>query len=181
MEGKMTTEQEKTTKALQYAIQMEIDGKVFYLNASRESGNELGRKLLESLAAQEDYHRQKFEQIYENTRKSHNWPIVDFKPDGGKTLRTIFAIETNKPIPNIKVTQTELDAVQKAMQIEDKSYDLYHDRYEQAGPGDERDYYETIAAEEREHKLVLLDYWEFLHDPASWYVKTERPSLDGGS
>ena len=60
----MTTGQEKTTQALQYAIQMEIDGKVFYLKASRESGNELGKKLLESFAEQEDYHRRKFEQIY---------------------------------------------------------------------------------------------------------------------
>ena len=31
----MTTGQEKTTQALQYAIQMEIDGKDFYLKASR--------------------------------------------------------------------------------------------------------------------------------------------------
>ena len=114
---------------------MEIDGKVFYLKASRESGNELGKKLLASLAVQEDYHRQKFEQIYENIRKSRNWPVVDFKPDGGKTLRTIFAVETNKPAPNIKVAQTELDAVLKAMQMEDKSYDFYHDRFEQAGAG----------------------------------------------
>ena len=122
----MTTGQEKTTQALKYAIQMEIDGKDFYLKASRESGNELGKKLLESLAQQEDYHRQKFEQIYETIRKSRNWPVVDFKPDGGKTLRTIFAEETNNPTTKIKVAQTELDAVQKAMQMEDKSYDLYH-------------------------------------------------------
>ena len=177
----MTTGQEKTTQALQYAIQMEIDGKAFYLKASRESGNELGRKLLESLAAQEDYHRQKFEQIYENIRKSRNWPAVDFKPDGGKTLRTIFAVEISKPTSEIKVAHTELDAVQKAMQMEDKSYDFYHDRYEQVGPGAERDFFETIAAEEREHKLVLLDYYEFLQNPAGWFVKAEHPSLDGGN
>lgn len=173
----MTTEQEKTTQALKYAIQMEIDGKVFYTKSSRESGNELGKKLLASLAEQEDYHRIKFEQIFENIRKSRNWPGVDFKVDGGKTLRTIFAMETNKPAPQIKVAQTELDAVQKAMAMEDKSYDLYHARYEQAN-GMERDYYDKIAAEEREHKLVLLDYFEFLHNPAAWYVKAERPSLE---
>ena len=177
----MTTGQEKTIQALKYAIQMEIDGKELYLKASRESGNELGRKLMASLAQQEDYHRQKFEQIYETIRKSNKWPAVDFKADGGKTLRTIFADETNNPTTAIKVAQTELDAVQKAMQIEDKSYDLYRDRYEQAGPGAERDFYETIAAEEREHKLVLLDYYEFLHNPAGWFVKTEHHSLDGGN
>ena len=60
----MTTEQEKTVKALQTAIQMEIDGKAYYLEASRKSGNEMGRKLLASLAAEEDIHRAVFEKIY---------------------------------------------------------------------------------------------------------------------
>ena len=50
----MTTEQDKTLEALQIAIQMEIDGKEFYLKASRESSNELGKKLLQALAGEED-------------------------------------------------------------------------------------------------------------------------------
>ena len=174
----MTIELEKTIQALQYAIQMEIDGKALYIKASQESNNELGRKLMESLAVQEDYHRKKFEQIYENIRKSHNWPVVDFQSDRGKTPRTIFALEIEKPASEIKVAQTELDVVQKAMQLEDKSYDFYHDRFEQAGPGAERDYYENIAAEEREHKLILLDYFEFLHNPAAWFVQKEKPLLE---
>jgi rubrerythrin len=43
------TGQEKTTKVLKYAIQMEIDGKALYLKVSRESGNERGKRLMESL------------------------------------------------------------------------------------------------------------------------------------
>ncbi|GAI26187.1 unnamed protein product, partial [marine sediment metagenome] len=42
------------------------------------------------------------------------------------------------------------------------------------------DFYETLAAEEREHHLILLDYYEYLKDPAGWFVKKEHPSLDGG-
>ncbi|MBN1644197.1 MAG: ferritin family protein [Dehalococcoidales bacterium] len=177
----MPTEQEKTEQALRYAIQMEIDGKAFYLAASRESGNELGKKLLESLANQEDYHRQKFEQIYKNIRKAKSWLPVEFKPDGGKTPRTIFARELENAASPAKGTQSEIDSVQLAMQLEDKSYDFYHHRSEQISPGAEKDFYTTIAGEEREHKLILLDYYEFLKDPASWYVQTEHPSLDGGN
>ena len=177
----MPTEQEKTIQALRYAIQMEIDGKAFYLIASRESGNELGKKLLVSLADQEDYHRQKFDQIYENIRKAKSWIPVDFKPDGGKTPRTIFAREIENVTSSAKVTQAEIDSIRIAMQMEDKSYDSYHNRSEQIGPGTEKDFYATIAAEEREHKLILLDYYEFLKDPSAWYVQTEHPSLDGGS
>jgi rubrerythrin len=176
----MPTEEENTIRALQYAIQMEIDGKAFYLQASRESGNELGRKLLESLANQEDYHRQKFEQIYENVRRTHGWTGIGFQTDGGKSLRTIFAKELQKPEPKFEVARTELDAVEKAMELEDKSFDFYHNQSENTGPSIEHDFYETIASEEREHKLVLLDYFEFLKDPSAWYVKAEHHSLDGG-
>ncbi|GAH21770.1 unnamed protein product, partial [marine sediment metagenome] len=28
--------------------------------------------------------------------------------------------------------------------------------------------------------LVLLDYYEYLKDPAGWFVRKEHPSLDGG-
>ncbi len=59
----METEQDKILEALQIAIQMEIDGKEYYLKASQESSSELGKKLLASLAAEEDIHRQKFEEI----------------------------------------------------------------------------------------------------------------------
>ena len=42
----MTTEQDKTFQVLGTAIQIEIDGKEYYLQASRGSSNELGRNLL---------------------------------------------------------------------------------------------------------------------------------------
>ena len=54
----MISEKENTLEGLRVAVQMEVDGKEFYLKASRESSNEMGRKLLESLSVEEDQHRQ---------------------------------------------------------------------------------------------------------------------------
>ncbi len=42
----MITRQDKTLKALQTAIQMEIDDKKYYLKASPESSSELSKKLV---------------------------------------------------------------------------------------------------------------------------------------
>ena len=44
----------------------------------------------------------------------------------------------------------------------------------------EKEYYEAVAAQEREHHRVLADYQEFLKNPAGFFVKKEHPSLDGG-
>jgi len=41
------------------------------------------------------------------------------------------------------------------------------------------EFYEAVAAEEQVHHQVLLDYKEYLSDPAAWFVKSEHPSLDG--
>ncbi|GAI03232.1 unnamed protein product, partial [marine sediment metagenome] len=173
----MEAEQNKTLEALQIAIQMEIDGKEYYLKASHESRNELGRKLLQSLATEEDTHRQKFEDIYNAIRNKKAWPVTDFQPDGGKRLRTIFARATEEMGSNIKAPATELDAIQTAMDMENKTYDFYKSQGENAAHEAERDFYQTLAAEEREHHLILLDYYEYLKDPAGWFVSKEHPSL----
>jgi len=176
----MVTEQDKTLEGLQTAIQMEIDGKEFYLKASQESSNEMGKELLKSLAAEEDTHRQKFEEIYEAIRSKKAWPETDFESDGGRGLRTIFARAIEKIGASIKAPATELDAVQTAMDMESKTYDFYKTQSQNSAHDAARDFYEAVAAQEREHHLVLLDYYEYLKDPAAWFVSKEHPSLDGG-
>ena len=136
----MVTEQDKTLKALQIAIQMEKDGQEFYHTMSQQSGNRLGKKLLEALAAEEEHHLQRFEE---------------------------------------KAANTEVDAVKTALDMENKSYDFYKQQETSAGYQAEREYYRSLAAEEWEHHLALLDYYEYLEDPAAWFVSKEHPSLDG--
>ena len=176
----MTDEQDRTLQALQMAIRMEIDGKAYYLKASRESSNELGKKLLNTLAWEEDSHRRKFEEIYNSIRDKKAWPVIDFQPSWGQKLRTIFATETEKMTTGGKAPESELDAVKTAMGMENKTYDYYKNQGKAATLDAEREFYEAVAAEEQEHHMVLLDYYEYLKDPASWFVKTEHPSLDGG-
>lgn len=175
----MVDEQDKTLEALQIAIQMEVDGKEFYLKASQESSNELGKKLLQSLAAEEDIHRQKFSEIYNSISSKKDWPETHFQPDGGRRLRTIFAQAIEKGSKDVKALNTELDAVQTAMEMENKTHDFYKGQGRITNYDAERAFYETLAAEEREHHLVLLDYFEYLKDPAAWFVKKEHPLLDG--
>jgi rubrerythrin len=176
----MTTEYDKTLKGLQVAIQMEIDGKEYYLKASRESANELGKKLLEKLASEEDQHRQRFERIYDAIKEKRGWPKVDFEPDGGRTLRTIFARATEEMGSGVKALKTELNAVETAMTMENKTFDYYTRQGAEAKHDAEREFYFAVAGEEREHYLILLDYYEYLKDPAAWFVDKEHPSLDAG-
>ena len=176
----MPTDREKTLEGLKTAVQMEIDGKEFYFKASQESKNDLGKKLLESLALQEDYHRQKFEEIYAAIEKNMGWPHVDFVPDKGKTLRTIFSEAMDHPATEKEELHTEIDTIQKSMDMESEVRDFYKQRAADSSLTAEKQFYSLVADEEREHFLILLDYFEYLKDPAGWFVEKEHPSLDGG-
>jgi rubrerythrin len=176
----MATEQDKILEALEIAIDMENDGKECYLQASQESGNEVGRQVLQSLALEEDNHRQKFLEIYQSMQKKKEWPAIDFQPDKGEKLRALFARTCNEIGIDIKSVDTEFNAINTAIEKEKKSYDFYERQSQKATYDTERDFYKALAAEERDHELILNDYYEYLSDPVDWFTKTEHHSLDGG-
>lgn len=176
----MGQEQDKSVAALEKAIRMEIDGKEYYLKASEKAGNELGKKLLRSLAAEEDLHRKIFEDIFESIRKKQGWPRREFHADGGRALRTVFAAAIDNMERDVTSLAEELDAVQTAMAMENRTYDFYRERSRKAAHDAEKQFYEALAAQEEVHHRVLSDYYEFLNNPSAWFVRTEHPSLDGG-
>lgn len=176
----MPNEQEVTLKALETALQMEIDGKEFYLKASQASKNKLGKDLLKKLAAEEDIHRQAFQDTYNTIKDKEDWPDVKYRSDGGQALRTVFAGALENMDKTTTSIQAELDAVQTGMDMENKTLDFYNGRARQALFAAEKQLYEAIAVQEGEHYRVLMDYYDFLKDPAQWFVNKEHTSVDGG-
>ena len=176
----MGDEQAKTIEALQMAIQMEIDGKEYYRKASQESNNKAGKELFRELAIEEDRHRQKFEEIYKAVKSKKAWPDIDIQSNSDERLSTLFAGAMEAVTPNVKAASGEIDTITQAMDMENKTYDFYKNQVGRATYGVEEDFYEALAAEEKSHYLALVDYREYLLDPAGWFVNKERPSLDGG-
>ena len=175
----MVTEQDKTLEALRIAIDMEIDGRGCYQQASQASGNELGRKLLQSLAKEEDTHRQRFVEMYRAIQEKKGWPSIDLQPDRGEKLRELFAQTCKLMGVNVKTGAGEFDMIKTAIDKEKQSYDFYERQSRNAAFNAERDFYKALAAEEREHELILVDYYEYLTDPVDWFTRVEHHSLDG--
>ncbi len=174
----MKQEQDRVLEALQFAIQMETEGKEYYLNASKEADDRLGRELFEWLAGEEDKHRQRFEQIYESLRKDRGWPQIEVRPEAGSGWTSLFRKAAAEG--RAGSASKELDAVAGAMEMELKTQRYYESQSQQALPEVARKFYSALAAEERGHYLALVDYREYLIDPAGWFRKMEHHSLDGG-
>jgi rubrerythrin len=176
----MATEQDKTLEALNIAINMEIDGQKYYLKASQESKSEVGKELLKSLAEEEDRHKQIFTRIYEAIRNKKAWPKVELPKDADKRLRTILNKASVAESPVSRADSTELDAVQTAINMEVKTLEFYTNESKSARYDTEKELYDKLAAEERQHQLILIDYYDYIKDPAQWFASKEHSSLDGG-
>jgi rubrerythrin len=176
----MSGEQQTTLAALKTSIQMEIDGKEFYLKSSEVSTNALGKQLLKRLSEEEDIHRQVFEKIYKNISSNLGWPEKKVTFDSGRRLKTIFARALETISANSSAIPSEMDAVQKGMAMENETYDYYVKRAGLAAYPGEKTFYDEVAAQEKEHHRVLQDYYDFLSDPAAWFRLKEHLSVDGG-
>jgi len=176
----MVNEQGKILKALKTALSMENDGKECFRQAGQVSSNEVGRKLLRGLALEEDNHRQIIREIYGEIRKSKGWPNTPLQEGRAQEVRATFNRTCDLVGVNVKATLTEIDALDLAINKEKTSYDFYSHQQEKAVYDSKRDFYGVMAGEEREHQLILLDYYEYLTDPVDWFTKIEHHSLDGG-
>lgn len=174
----MKDDQSVVLEALQFAIQMELEGKQYYLNASMEAGDKLGKELFQWLAGEEDKHRLKFEQIYESLRKDRSWPQMEASPGVGRGWTSLFRKAAAED--RAGSAGRELEAVARAMEMELKTQRYYEGQSQQPLPDVARGFYSALAAEERGHYLALVDYREYLIDPAGWFRKMEHHSLDGG-
>jgi rubrerythrin len=176
----MDVEQAKTLEALQVAIRMEIDGRKFYEEASRKCEIKVGRELYEWLSEQEDWHRQKFEEIFKSIQQNKDWPSVEVI--GGKkgNADEIFAKVTKEDVCELKTARVELDTLGKALEIEDKTRIYYKQQGEAAVFEAQKKFYKILSQEEYKHYLALVDYREYLTDPVDWLTKVEHHSLDGG-
>ena len=175
----MKSEQTKVMEVLQLAIQMEADGKKFYQKASRKSSNKLAKELFQQLAKEEDVHRKKFEEIYKAFKREQNWPDVEPPSEKGGKIKSLFAEATEALGSKFEVAESEFEAIKIAMDMEIRSYDLYHSRSAESTLPAEKRFYKSLAGEERGHHLALLASYEYLSDPAAWFTTKEHWSLDG--
>jgi rubrerythrin len=165
--------------ALNYAIQMELDGKQFYLNLGKLTNNKLGKELFAWLAAQEDRHREHFQEIFRSLVDVKNWQETKITPAKLSKPQTIFAQAARAATSTNAPGKEESDAVEKAMDMEIKSRDFYRQQSSIATSDVQRKFFDSITVEEQGHYLYLVDYKEYIEDPSDWFTRTEHHLLDG--
>lgn len=174
----MTKVQEYMLNALKEALQMEVDGRQFYLEAAKNAKNEGVRQILEYLAESEVYHIKKFKEIYESLQKDSTWTeeLAAFKPPH---IEPYACVRAMGQVEMGGVEQKELEPLKTGLKMEQCSIDYYTKLAKETNIPLARRFFMSLAHEERGHYLMLLDMHNYLTDPADWFYVTEMSMVDG--
>ncbi len=153
-----------------YAMQMEKDGEDYYYQLAQQTANEGLRTILEMLAAEEAGHYR----IIDKMRAARpDMAVTTILSDAKNVFVQIM--ESNESF-DFDLGQTDL--YRKAQDLEKKSEEFYLEKASAMGSDVEKEILQKIAAEEKQHYMILENIIEFVSRPANWLENAEWHHLD---
>ncbi|MCK9275924.1 MAG: ferritin family protein [Syntrophales bacterium] len=172
-------EQNERLNALKIALQNEEREREFYLLHEKKTNNSLGKAMFREIANDELEHYKRLQELYSVWEKEGKWPEsipLNVKNTNVKEVLRDALEKTAKLPPG---DDDDLTAVRTAIEFESRGVRYYSELRDSVANPIEKDFFNLLAMIENEHFLSLKDTEEFLTDPASWYRKKERHTLDG--
>ena len=164
--------------ALQDAVQMELEGREFYLQAAQKVKSAGVREIMEYLAETEKYHIQKFTEIYQSLQKDPTWTesMATFAPPHHQPFVCVLAMAKENQGAGGK---DDLQALRTGIKLEECSIDHYTKLAKEIVNPLARRFFMSIAHEERAHFLTLMDMHNYLTLPEDWFYVKQMSNVDG--
>ena len=165
-------------QALKDAVQMELEGRQFYLEAAKKVQNPGVRQIFAYLAESEKYHIEKFNEIYRSLEKDPTWtaPIAAFTPPKHEPYICVLAMTQADQETGGK---DDLQALRSAIKMEECGIDYYTKLARETNNPLARRFFMSVAHEERGHFLTLMDMHNYLTLPEDWFYVQQMSNVDG--
>ena len=151
---------------LDFALQMELDGKAYYVRGAAESNDPQIKKILTTLAEEEAGHYKVFRALkegqYATAREALN--NKSGTPALAKNVfRQLAASGQKRPY-----SDSARALWKEAMTVEEKSERLYREAAQKETDQTRRDLLNRIADEEKNHIYLIDNMLSFMQDPAGF-------------
>jgi rubrerythrin len=167
----------KAEDALRKAVEMEVEGKKFYLESAGKVKSELAKRIFEELAREEDFHIKAITRIYDSLKNGKTQAQWVYAGGPSGHLDKVFK---DSLIAKAKGSKDDMNALRFGLEMEDRSIKYYEGLAGEAQDPFEKRFYLTLSYEERGHYLKIMDSVDYLTDPAGWYYVKEGGMVDGG-
>jgi len=171
---------DRSLKMLAAALEKEVRGREFYVKAVATCTNELGKDIFRVLTAEEAVHIRRVKEIYEALSGGKPWTgeWKSYRMEN-QNLQALFRKRMKQLGSKIKAETGDLEALEIGLKFEQGAIDFYKTELGKATDPLEREFIEVMILEEQSHYASLADVKLYLTNPESWYIETERHTLDG--
>jgi rubrerythrin len=153
----------------EFAINMERDGRDYYLDLAAKTSHTGLQNILTTLADDERKH----EQIIDQSRK------------GNCGMAETGVLETAKNVfqqmrqfgETVDLSGDEAALYEHAMELEQKSISFYLDRADEESLPQQQQLFKLLAEEEQKHYRLLENLVEFVNQPKVWLENAEFTHL----
>lgn len=158
------------------AIQLERDGRKFYMNVAGKASSDLARRMFESLADDELVHIEWIEKMLSPGEET----ATATKKKTYERLRGIFADVPESVREAASSSEDDIEAINTAIKMEEKSCAAYLEWEDETDSDELRGLCNVLADQERFHRELLENTRQYLEHTGDWFMVEEGWHFDGG-
>jgi rubrerythrin len=154
-----------------YAMQMEVDGRNFYLDMMKKTNNKGLKNILTMMADSEAKHYNVILDMQRNDK-------TEFSADTEvlTNVKNIFVKMKEEKDSDVDVSQAEF--YKKALKVEIDAQKFYLERADEEKDPHRKEIFLKLAEEEKNHCVLLENIIGFVSQPADWLENPEWYHLD---
>jgi len=165
----MNTGTNAALAALNQAIELEVKGQRFYLEAAECTTNPEGAEMFRSLADDEVLHERILRRQLDALTQGEGWVLPEGVAEVTADLAALIFPQSEKVCgETLRPDESDLDALLFALQIENESFNLYREMAQTIEDPKGKRMYEYLANTERGHFERLMLNYEHLSTTGSW-------------
>ena len=149
--------------ALQRAVDFEKAGLDYYTKARDKAQHPTTKAIFQFLVEEEDKHMDYLSTLYEVLKAKNIWP-EELTISLDKDFKLIFVEESKKIDTNVKVSTDEIEALDFAIEMENKGRAMYLELAEKSSTPPEQKLFAELAAWEFGHASYCESFRDYYQD-----------------
>ncbi len=154
-----------------YAMQMELDGRHFYLDLAKKTNNTGIKSILTIMAESETKHYNVILSMQKNDKTQYSADTEVLTK-----IKNIFGKMKEENGIDVDVSQVEF--YKKALEVEANSEKFYLERADEEKDPHRKKIFLTLASEEKSHCVLLENIVNFVSQPDNWVENAEWYHID---
>ena len=154
-----------------FAMQMELDGRHFYLDLAKKTKNAGIKSVLTMMAESEAKHYNVILDMQKNDKTEYSKDVEVLTK-----IKNVFSKMKEEKEIDVDVSQVEF--YKKALEIEADSEKFYLERADEEKDPHRKEIFLTLANEEKGHCILLENLVNLVSQPDSWIENSEWYNID---